>query len=43
LSLYLNRKLDVPGLVEEVKQQFVPIDEQESFFFKTPFSELCTH
>lgn len=39
MSLYLNRKLDVPGLVEEVKQQFVPIDEQESSFFTKEMAE----
>mgnify|MGYP004587524587 FL=1 len=32
-------KFDVPGLVEEVKQQFVPIDEQESFFFTKEMAE----
>ena len=32
-------KFDVPGLVEEVKQQFVPIDEQESSFFTKEMAE----
>lgn len=29
----------MPELVEEVKQQFVPIDEQESFFFTKEMAE----
>lgn len=32
-------KFDMPGLVEEVKQQFVPSDDQESFFFTKEMAE----